>query len=153
MMTSTTWDPKYNTGISVIDWQHKTILSAIENIPIINRRLENNYNQRDRRIYDEPEEDGLQKLLIDSFDFLYFYWADHIESEEKFMALQFYPEKDYLHHKLSHVKLFKTLFALRKDITNKQITSNELKKILEHLFISHIINEDFKYAMYLNKEI
>lgn len=122
------WDEKYNTGIAVIDWQHKTIYAAIENIC-------------QTEIFTEEE-------IKEVFDFIYCYILDHHATEELYMKLHGFPKDLIKAHQLTHSNIRKQLFDARQTI--KEDSCKEIGCLLKNILSQHILKEDMLYVDYLN---
>lgn len=125
----TLWDDKYVTGIAVIDWQHKTILSAIENICSTN-------------VFNEIE-------IKEIFDFIYCYVLDHHSTEELYMKLHGFPEGLIESHKGTHDDIREQFRAARETIVDG--SCHEIGLVLKDMIHEHIIDKDMLYVKYLNK--
>lgn len=142
-MLPPSWNENHNTGIPVIDWQHKTLLSAIESlgfdiVPEIGPLEETLPRQRTiEQIQD----------IKDNFDFIYVYWAEHVRLEELFMRLYNYPELEYALHKVQHKELFRQALLLRETLDEAPIF--KISAILKELLVNHILQEDMRYVNYI----
>lgn len=147
-MQPPTWDDNHNTGIPIIDWQHKTILSAIESLGfnIVSPSRIESWTLEDRA----PRIRTVEQIqaIKDNFDFIYVYWTDHTRLEELFMKLYNYPELEYRLHKKQHKELFAKALKLREDIDILPI--QEISTVLKELFVDHILNDDMRYVEFIS---
>lgn len=147
-MLVSSWSDEYNTGIPVIDWQHKTILAAIESLGF-NAKESNDPSIL--HIGREPRTRRPEQLehLQDNFDFIYCYWVDHTHLEETFMKLHNYPELDYKLHKKRHKEMFGEALKIR--VLLETLPIKDISDKLKDLFLHHILEDDLLYVDYISE--
>lgn len=121
-----TWEPRYETGISLIDNQHKSLfhaINALNHAMLIGRG---------------------QQIINETLQVLKDYVGIHFETEESYMLKYDYP--DYPHHRATHEQLSRKVqefCELEKQQQNTKLTI-EVSHFLTHWLIDHINNEDQK---------
>lgn len=130
------WKNDLETGIKIIDNQHKQFFK------LVNRILDNSIKEDD------------SKTLIDSFAFLRYYILEHFAVEESSMIEYKYP--NYAQHKNRHLYFHKEIDRLESNLRANALSS-EIAIKLEYLtvnwFMNHIKVEDKKLCNYLLTEV
>jgi len=122
------WKEEYNTGINIIDEQHRGIISAI--------------NTLHHFIQDGRGEDILKSTMI----ILEQYIDIHFKTEEALMEKSEYSE--FKEHLELHKKWDENT---KKLVMNKDTDSSEVLKFLRTWWIEHINKEDRKYIPSMKK--
>ena len=118
------WIPEYNTGIDVIDEQHKRILDYINELTDINP------NEREQ----------IENILNNIID----YTQSHFTFEESLQE-----EADYKYrvpHKRVHDLFIKKIEAHRDRFNEGQSIQSELHEVLSKWLINHIQHDDADYV-------
>lgn len=123
------WSAQYETGIFLIDTQHKKLVEAINSLH-------------------EAMKDGKGKEKAEkTLSFLVDYTVQHFAAEENLMKQKSYP--DFLNHKALHDKLV----AEVKDIKTKYVAGKALpmhvSSFMSDWLKSHILGSDKKYVPFL----
>ncbi|MDQ9008608.1 bacteriohemerythrin [Acinetobacter gerneri] len=119
------WIPAYNTGIDVIDDQHKRILDYINQLDSI----EENTNR-----------DDIKNILNDIID----YTQSHFTFEE---SLQVEAQYKYaVPHKKVHDLFIKRIEGYRQKFQDGESIENELHEVLSKWLINHIQHDDADYV-------
>ncbi len=124
------WNERNNTGISIIDEQHRGIISTINSLHYF--------------IQNGHEHDIIKPTLI----MLSQYTNIHFRTEEVLMKDANYPniEEHISHHKKLLAKTNTLIYTFNKNNSD----SNSLLKFLREWWIGHINTEDMKYKPFLN---
>ena len=131
-MNKIEWKKEYELGVEEIDNQHKKL------VDIVNRYVEAKTNNHEEKIIGP-----IVKELVE-------YTQTHFSSEEMHMQQHNYPL--LLLHKSQHKALVAQLINILKDMKErKSAVGDELLQLLKAWLIKHILEEDHKYAKYLNK--
>ena len=130
-----TWDHKYDTGIEVLDNQHKQLIE-------MTNELYNACMKGDKLLSD---------LFKETMHHMVEYVHFHFSAELKFMKSINYP--GYHDHKLMHDKLIKDILAAAKDAKDdKKFVPNNFVRILRDWIIGHIAVYDKDYALYVKDQ-
>jgi len=126
------WDSSYDTGIAMIDSQHRQLITIYNEI---------------REALDRNIEQNLLIALLTT-------WVDstelHFIAEEQFMSSMAYP--DLLAHKREHTKLMAYVRHLQGNLLSKQETvTPAIMLYLANWMMDHVKNVDSKYAEYARK--
>ena len=128
------WSNEMSVGNSVIDEQHKRLLSQINNI------------------IDHISGGGLihEKDVIELLNFFVDYAKHHLTYEEEYMTKGGYPEIE--DHKKKHAEFFQKYEEIRQRLNDgKELPDMLLADIETYLgswWLGHIGREDQKYAKY-----
>ena len=123
------WRPEYNTGIPIIDEQHRGIVSAINSLYF---GMQNNY---------------VEDMLIPIVDMMYDYTHIHFQIEEDFLEKIKFPDAK-AHHALHHELSFKLTGIGRRSILNKD--PYQVLNFLKEWWINHICSEDMVFKKTLS---
>lgn len=125
------WKENYSVNNSVIDLQHKRLISYI--------------NQLHDAMRQAKGKEVLQKTLND----LIFYTKEHFRSEEGLMEKAGYPQLEQ--HKIEHKKLTDQVIELQKKYASgKTNLSIDVMIFLKNWLTLHILETDQKYIPFLN---
>lgn len=119
------WLPEYNTGIEVIDDQHKRILDYIndlQNVDVISDRVK------------------IKEVLDNIID----YTQSHFTFEESLQEEASY--KYRVPHKRVHDLFIKRIEGYRQDFQDGKSIENELSEVLAKWLINHIQHDDADYV-------
>ena len=130
------WDSRLETGIGIIDEQHRELFKRI--------------NQLDLAVYQGKSKDELLKM----FDFLDYYVDEHFKLEEQLMKK--YRYKGLSKHTQEHQD-FRAMYKIIKDEFKKKGTDSymaiNVDKKIRKWFENHVLNTDMAYVTVLkNKE-
>lgn len=130
------WNESLNTGIPIIDNQHRKILEQInKSIELLNRGQST-------------------KVIVNSIEKLELLVNTHNTTEEKFMKQYNYPETDK--HILDH-RIFNKNIVIVKTAISRSINGDKLQEIFNSQsdvwFSKHILEYDKKMAEYLLKRM
>jgi hemerythrin len=125
------WDDSFSVNIGVIDTQHKTLVSMI-----------NNLHQAMAKGSGKDELGQILSSLIK-------YTQGHFATEERLMQLHGYP--DFLAHKSEHDRLTRTVMDFqRRFLSNEVGLTVEVMEFLKDWLRKHILGADKKYSPFLN---
>ncbi|WP_202743886.1 bacteriohemerythrin [Acinetobacter calcoaceticus] len=119
------WASEYNTGIEVIDEQHKRILDYINEI-------------------DDVKDDDHRRRIKDILDNIIDYTQSHFTFEESLQE-----EADYKYrvpHKRVHDLFIKKIELYRERFEMGHTVEKELQEILAKWLINHIQHDDADYV-------
>lgn len=128
---SISWNKNLETGISVIDEQHKTLFESIGKLDSC-----------------KDSKSEFYELLIN----LQSYISVHFSTEEDYMRYSDYP--DFVSHKSCHDKFvedYKNIIKKVSKVDSILDLSQELIIFVETWIKEHYNNEDVKMASFLNK--
>jgi hemerythrin-like metal-binding protein len=125
------WKDFYSVGDDAIDGQHKQIIELINDL------------------YDAKENNADFAVVVPVLNQLVEYTINHFRDEEVVMLSHQYPE--FVQHKALHDKMRNTTLALREHSTS--LTGHDLLGFLKEWWVSHIQQEDKKYAPYLTSVV
>ncbi len=120
------WDRSCETGIELIDCEHKMILSALKDFLIT---VQNDLGDRL----------SAQVLLV-----LCNYTRSHFENEERIMLDIGYAELD--EHRIQHGEFLKRLHEARARFEGRQDVRRELVGLFQDFLYRHILIDDAKIA-------
>lgn len=127
------WKPEFSVHESVIDIQHKKLLSQVNKIISV--------------ILDGADTKDVQEAV----SFFDEYINTHLSYEENYMIKNNYP--DFHHHKGEHDD-FREKYNLFKDKLKAGVPASELILEMEtyvgHWWLHHIAEEDKKYDVFIN---
>jgi hemerythrin-like metal-binding protein len=124
------WHEKYETGLPLIDEQHRSLFAAINDL-------------HDAMISGQGKEKVQQTLA-----FLIRYTETHFRDEERIMALQKFPGLSL--HKVEHEKLLKTAHHLEKKMATKLFhLPVEMASFLADWIQHHINEADLGFIKYM----
>ncbi len=130
-MTAAAWDSRLETGIDVIDSQHKALFEAVSDLAASFR---------------SGQAAGHVK---ESLDFLAKYTIEHFQTEERFMRAMGYPDLD--EHRMDHVRLVSKLQMLQVKHGNGYLVTAEVATFVAEWLTHHIHEEDMGYVRYIGE--
>jgi hemerythrin len=123
------WSAQYETGIFIVDTQHKKLVDAIN-------------------ILHDAMKDGKGKEKAETtLDFLVDYTVQHFSAEEGLMKQKNYP--DFVNHKAIHDKLVSEVKEMRTKYFAGKILTMQLSSFLSEWLKNHILGTDKKYVPFL----
>lgn len=126
------WNKENELGISIIDEQHRGIVSTINSFHYFIRKGHG------------------AEALAPTFNVLSQYTKLHFETEEELMAAAHYPVFDA--HVTLHKELTKKTVNAARDAISQEDAS-VLLALLRDWWLGHINHEDRKYAPYVIKDL
>jgi hemerythrin len=130
-MKNLIWTDNLNTGIDVIDNQHKRIVSYINKL----------YN-----VLNEKAEKAAVKEVIDE---LVDYTMTHFAFEEG--MLDDFNYAQLAEHKVLHAQFTEQVLELRDSFDSSERASVELNNLMVTWLFNHILHEDAKYVSSVSK--
>jgi hemerythrin len=129
-MSLIVWDIKYETGVDVIDDDHRHLFKLI-----------NDFYDSFVAGSSEEESNALMDELIG-------YTTFHFKREEQLMKNANYPF--FENHKKEHRKLIESITKFKKSInTSSNDATTELLSFLSNWLINHVIGTDMLFVPYL----
>ncbi|MDR0517081.1 MAG: hemerythrin family protein [Fibromonadaceae bacterium] len=126
------WKPEYNLGISIIDEQHRGIVSTINSLHF---GMQNNYGKN---------------MLSPIIDMMHDYTRIHFQIEEGFLEKIDFPNVKK-HHELHRDLSSKLVDIGRNSLLDKD--PYQFMDFLKNWWISHICNEDLIYKDYVQSRL
>jgi len=125
-----TWQENYNTGIAEIDQQHMKLVAILNGLQnAISSQLE-------------------EMIITDVLNSLEKYTSYHFETEERLMAESEYP--DQTAHEKKHSDFGDKVKYLKENNDNgRNVSAEEIVKMLSDWLLDHILNDDKKLAQSL----
>jgi hemerythrin len=126
------WDSRLETGIRVIDEQHRELFKRV--------------NQLELAIYQGRSRDELLKMI----NFLDYYVEDHFAAEEILMRKNKYP--DLPKHAKEHQEFRNMYKGVKDEFTKKGSDSYlaiDVDKKIRKWFENHVLNADMAYVPFL----
>ena len=131
-----TWKKEYDTGIEIVDEQHKALVKTTN------------------KLLNAIEQDAANEVIEEILNFLANYTVEHFSTEETYMQEYNYP--GYEHHKKVHdefvnkVKGYIEVFK-KTGITDEFVDTLQ-REVVEWL-IAHILGEDAKMGRFLRNNL
>jgi len=119
------WDEAYNTGVDVIDHQHRRIVEYIN--ALHNAAL-----------------NGDQRGVADVVEQLIEYTVGHFAYEEEMLAQHAYADLE--EHKEGHARFTRKIHGYQEQLRAGEDITDALLKELKAWLSGHIQSEDFKYV-------
>jgi hemerythrin len=125
------WDQKYETGVEIIDNDHRYLFKLINDF-------------YDSFINGSSEEES--NTLMDE---LISYTISHFKREEQLMLTSDYPF--FENHKKEHKNLIVSVGAFKKSVnTSPNDATSDLLLFLSNWLINHVIGSDLLFVPYLS---
>lgn len=125
-MAIAVWNSRFETGITIIDSQHKALFDAVNKLA-------------------DSFKDGTSKTAVkDSMDFLVKYTVEHFQTEEKVMKDMGYPK--LTSHMAEHAQLVAKAGELQGKIAEGKPVTMEVSKFLAEWLKHHINEVDMGYV-------
>ncbi|MFC1724530.1 bacteriohemerythrin [candidate division KSB1 bacterium] len=132
---SVKWDTEYETGVRLIDLQHK------------------NFTQKLDKLIDAVEKGRGMVEVSKMIAYLSDYINSHFELEEKYMRDYNYPEAEF--HRSQHLKFKTFLKEIKDEYVHKRLDSGFIKYCKEQIwvyFVEHITVIDTNMARFLKSK-
>ena len=127
------WEPRFATGVTLIDEQHKRLIGFI--------------NELQDALSKAKGKEVLSKILTGLGD----YTVSHFGTEQGLMQKHQYPE--YIAHKAIHDDLVAKVVDLTKKYqAGNMFLSTEVMTFLQNWLTDHIMNTDKKFGAFLNSK-
>jgi hemerythrin len=132
-MTLAVWGPSLETGIDVIDAQHKALFEAIDTLATSFRA-------------------GLAVTKArESLEFLARYTVEHFQTEERFMRAMGYPDLDA--HRVEHGRLVSKLQMLQVKQGKGYLVTAEVATFVADWLAHHIHEADMGYVQFARERV
>lgn len=123
------WSTQYETGILLIDSQHKKLVDAINDL------------------HQNMKEGKGKEVVEKTLNFLIDYTVLHFSAEEKLMQQKNYP--DYSNHKKVHDKLIEEVKSIKARYLAGKVLPMEVSNFMSDWLKNHILGTDKKYVPFL----
>jgi hemerythrin-like metal-binding protein len=123
------WNRRFETGITRIDAQHKSLFDAV--------------NRLAASLVSEPKAEGVKESL----DFLAQYTLDHFQAEEHFMHDMAYPDLDS--HMAEHARLMNRVEVLQGRLAQGQTITRDVTTFYAGWLKHHICGTDMAYVRFM----
>jgi hemerythrin len=120
------WSSRFETGIPIIDTQHKALFEAVN------------------RLADSFKAGTSAAQVKESLDFLVKYTVEHFQTEEKFMKDMGYPK--LTSHMAEHAQLVAKAQALQAKLAEGKSVTVEVTTFLADWLKHHINESDMGYV-------
>lgn len=131
-MTTASWNSRHETGIDVIDAQHKALFAALNQLT-------------------EAFRSGTSAEHVNAgLDALLSYAAEHFQTEERYMRERDYP--GLAEHMAEHGRLVGKAHHLEQQFQEGRPVAMELTIFLADLLAQHIEEYDMAMARFLREE-
>lgn len=131
-MTIAAWNHRYETGIDLIDAQHRTLFETLNRL---SQAFRNGTSGQHTEV-------GLDALLA--------YTLEHFRTEEAFMEERAYP--GLAAHAAEHAQLAKRAQELESHYRHRRPVAMDLAIFLADLLAQHIDTHDLAMARFLREE-
>ncbi len=130
MPMEATWNPKYSTGIGLIDDQHRTLFATVAQLRVL------------------IQENGDREAIGHLLELLLTTAREHFETEEDFMSRYGYP--DLAQHVAEHASMLMGLQDLKaKFEESHQSMAMMVPTFMEGWLRHHISDGDFGFVTFL----
>jgi hemerythrin len=126
------WNSRFETGIDLIDAQHKSLFEAINNLA------------------DSFREGNSKNQVKASLDFLVDYTVEHFQTEERFMREMDYPSLG--EHMGEHARLMEQVRDLQMDLQAGKPVTMEVTIFLAEWLRAHIHDSDMAYVYFMKEQ-
>ena len=128
-MTIAIWNPRYETGIAIIDAQHQSLFDAVN------------------QLADSFREGQAQEQTAVSLDFLVNYTLAHFQTEEQHMREIGFP--GLVQHAQEHAHLLDKAHVLQEAHADGQLVTMEVTIFFADWLKHHIKDMDLQYVDFL----
>jgi hemerythrin len=133
-MASFQWTEQYETGVPIIDRQHRELFKRIDHLMLA--------------LYDGEGIEGLKEII----EFLESYTIEHFHTEEELMVKNKFP--DFAKHQEKH-QGFRELFNdVKREFDEKggdSYLAIRLEKEVRNWWENHILQTDMQYVPYIKE--
>ncbi len=123
------WSAQYETGIFLVDTQHKKLVESINTL------------------HDAMKDGKGKEVAEKTLNFLVDYTIQHFTAEEGLMKQKNYP--DFNNHKSTHDKFVSEVKELRTKYLSGKVLPMQVSSILSDWLKNHILGTDKKYVPFL----
>ena len=127
-MAIANWSSRFETGITVIDTQHKELFEAIN------------------AFADSFKSGTSSSQVKESLAFLLKYTIEHFETEEKLMREMCYPR--LAEHAAAHAELAQESLDLATSVKNGNFVTMDVAVFVADWLLHHIYNMDMDYVAF-----
>jgi hemerythrin len=131
-MAIANWSSRYETGIGIIDTQHKALFEAVN------------------KLADSFKSGTAKEQVKDSLDFLVKYTVEHFQTEEKYMQDMDYPKLTA--HMAEHAQLIVKAKDLQKRLADGKPMTMDVTIFLADWLKHHINEDDMGYVAFVKEK-
>jgi hemerythrin len=131
-MPEVLWNRRFETGIDLIDAQHKSLFEAVN------------------RLAASLGSEALGERVKESLAFLANYTREHFKTEELFMREMGYP--GLATHAAEHARLMKRVQVLQARLDQGQPMAGDVASFLANWLKHHICGKDMDYVRYMKEK-
>lgn len=125
------WDEKFSVLVPELDEEHKKLVIMINSL------------------HDAMKTGKGKDILPQTLDYAAEYALKHFAHEEMLMVKYRYP--DYANHKKAHDEFVQKVGVYKEQLNSKTLQAVQLMKVLQEWLVSHILQIDQKYSLFLAK--
>lgn len=128
------WDERFETGIEIIDKQHRELFKRIDNLALA--------------VYEGKGKSELNKII----EYLETYINDHFTLEERLMYINDYPQ--YVDHLKKHQNFTVFFEGIAEEMDAKGTDSYlaiRVEKEVRDWWQTHVLQTDMKYVPYIKR--
>jgi len=125
------WNSRFETGVDLIDAQHKSLFEALD------------------KLADSFREGNSKGQVKASLDFLVDYTQEHFRDEEKFMREMGYP--GLAEHMGQHARLMEQVHDLQMDLVDGRPMTMNVTIFLVEWLKAHIHESDMAYIYFMKE--
>jgi hemerythrin len=126
------WNSRFETGIDLIDAQHKSLFAAVN------------------QLVDSFQEGKARAQVKESLDFLVDYALEHFQTEERFMRAADYP--GLAEHMTEHARLLEQVRDLQMDLLDGKAATMDVTIFLVDWLKVHIHESDMAWVYFMKDQ-
>jgi hemerythrin len=131
-MAIANWNSRFETGIDLIDAQHRSLFEAVN------------------RLAEAFKEGKATARVKESLEFLTRYALEHFQAEERFMRAANYP--GLAEHMGEHVRLVEQVRDLQMDLADGKAATMDVTIFLVDWLKVHICEFDMAYVYFMKEQ-
>jgi hemerythrin len=131
-MPIATWSSRFETGIDLVDAQHKSLFEAVN------------------KLGDSFKVGNAKDQVKASLDFLVTYTLEHFQTEERFMRAAGYP--GLAEHMAEHARLMEQVRELQMDLDDGKPVTMDVTIFLMDWLKVHIHESDLAYVHFMKEQ-
>ncbi|MBN1533201.1 MAG: hemerythrin family protein [Spirochaetes bacterium] len=131
-LTPFQWSPEYETGIEIVDRQHREMFARIDHLAVA--------------LYEGKGRTELEMLVI----FLEDYVHEHFSEEERLMLEHNYP--GYSDHRAMHANFIRMFEKIKREINVKgsdRYLALQVEREVRGWWLDHVMNTDRDYIPFV----
>jgi hemerythrin len=131
-MTIAIWSSRFETGIDLVDTQHKALFAAVN------------------KLADSFQEGTASIQVRESLDFLVGYAREHFHTEERFMGEMNYP--GLAQHRVEHARMMEQVHDLQMSLAEGKAATMDVTIFLVDWLKVHIHESDMAYVYFMKDQ-